>query len=141
MIATGLVPLACPYAKSAGAGIFLSPSPIQLSVGSDFQSTLPSATFKPDKYLEWLLRLSSVTFKTLFDFSCSICKWLGLPSRLSINLHCLQLSKPWQLSPSASPCLMPTRCSNADLNSANISSHLATWWDGSFLRHNHRSEA
>ena len=66
--------------------------------------------------------------------------WVGPPSRCSICLHCLQ-STHLRLSPSAFPCLSPCLCSMWYLNSDKISSHLATWWEGSFLRQSHISEA
>ena len=71
----------------------------------------------------------------------SSCCRLGPPSLLPMSSHCLQSSQACRLRPSAFPCLCPALCSRWYRNSARISSHLATWCDGSFRLHSHIKEA
>ena len=55
---------------------------------------------------------------------------VSLPSQFLMRAHWEQLEQ--RLRQSALPCLGPAGWSSWKLNSASVSSHPATWWEGSF---------
>ena len=65
----------------------------------------------------------------------------GPPSPCWILVHCLQSEGHLRLNPPAFPCLCPGLSSILNWYSDKISSHHATWLEGSFRLHNHSREA